>query len=85
MRYLGVDSAGAPERFVSGAVGLKLDVVSKLRRAPNRRYLYTPAPQRRGRPRQDDAKVELSHLSRCTWVETVPPHLDLYTAQLWQV
>ena len=85
VQYLAVDGAYAEERFVTGAVRLKLDVVSKLRCDANLRHLYTGVQQKRGRPRKYDSKVDLTDLSRFTFVETVQPQVDLYTARLWHV
>ena len=85
VQYLAVDGAYAKERFVTGAVRLKLDVISKLRGDANLRYLYTGVQKRRGRPRKYDGKVDLQDLTRFTFVETVQPQVDLYTARLWHV
>jgi len=75
VQYLAVDGAYAKERFVTGAVGLKLDVISKLRCDANLRYLYTGVQKRRGRPRKYDGKVDLQDLTRLTFVETCNPKL----------
>lgn len=85
VRFLAVDGAFAKESFVSGAMDLKLHVVSKLRRDANLRYLYIGEQKRRGRPRKYDGKVDLTDLSRFTFVATVPPDVDLYTALVWHV
>jgi len=80
VHYLTVDGAYAKASFVSGAVDLKLHVMSKLRRDANLQFLYTGVQKRRGRPRQYAGKVDLNDVSRFTFVETVQPNLDLYTA-----
>lgn len=85
VQYLAVDGAYAKERFVTGATQLKLHVVSKLRCDANLRYLYTGVQKQRGRPRKYDGKVDLQDLTRFTFVETVQPQVDLYTARLWHV
>lgn len=85
VRFLAVDGAFAKENFVSGAVALKLHVISKLRCDANLRYLYTGEQKRRGRPRKYAGKVNLSDFSRFTFVETVQPNVDLYTALVWHV
>jgi hypothetical protein len=85
VRYLAVDGAFAKAGFVAGVVSLKLQVVSKLRCDANLRYLYAGEQKRRGRPRKYDGKVDLTDLTRFTWVRTVQPDVDLYTAIVWHV
>jgi hypothetical protein len=85
VRFLAVDGAFAKESFVSGALALNLQVISKLRCDANLRYLYTGVQKRRGRPRKYDGKVDLSDLSRFVFVETVQPKVDLYTVLVWHV
>lgn len=84
VQYLAVDGAYAKERFVTGAVRLELDVISKLRWDANLRYLYTGVQKTRGRPRKYDG-IDLQDLTRLTWVETLQPNVDLYTARVWHV
>ena len=85
VRYLAVDGAYAKRNFVSGAVRLDLRLISKLRCDANLRYLYTGVQKHRGRPRKYEGKVDFQDLSRLTWVETVAPGIDLYTAVVWSV
>jgi hypothetical protein len=85
VQYLAVDGADAKESFISGATQLGLDVVSKLRCDANLRYLYTGKQNPRGRPRKYDGKVDFHDLTRFTWVDTVKPNLDLYSATVWHV
>lgn len=85
VKYLAVDGAYAKHGFVSGAVDLKLHVISKLRCDANLQFLYTGEQKRRGRPRKYAGKVDLADLSRFTWVETLKPDVDLYTAVVWHV
>ena len=85
VRYLAVDGADAKANFVSGAVHCQLDVISKLRCEANLRYLYTGEQKQRGRPRKYDGKVDLTDLSRFTFVQTLQPNVDLYTAMVWHV
>ncbi len=70
---------------MTGATRLKLDVISKLRCDANLRYLYTGVQKTRGRKRKYDGKVDLTDLTRLTWVETVQPKVDLYTQRVWHV
>nr|WP_199298578.1 transposase [Leptolyngbya sp. FACHB-17] len=85
VEYLAVDGAYAKEGFVTGAVDLKLHVISKLRCDANLQFLYTGVQKRRGRPRKYAGKVDLSDLSHFTFVKTVQPDVDLYTAVVWHV
>lgn len=85
VRYLAVDGAYAKENFVSGAVRLGLHIISKLRCDANLRYFYTGVQKRRGRPRKYADKVDLQDLSQFTFVESVQPGIDLYTAVVWSV
>ncbi|KAM3098850.1 transposase [Phormidesmis sp. 146-12] len=85
VEYLAVDGAYAKQSFVSGAVDLKLQVISKLRCDANLQFFYTGEQKRRGRPRQYAGKVDLADLSRFTFVETVQPDVALYTAVVFHV
>ena len=75
VQYLAVDGADAKERFITGATRLKLHVVSKLRCDANLRYLYMGVQKQRGRPRKYDGKVDLTDLSRFTFVKPCNPKL----------
>lgn len=85
VEYLAVDGYYAKAHFVAGAVGLRLHVISKLRCDANLQFLYTGVQKRRGRPRKYAGKVDLNDLSRFTFVETVQPDVELYTAIVWHV
>ncbi|MBD1847896.1 transposase [Cyanobacteria bacterium FACHB-63] len=85
VEYLAVDGAYAKESFVSGAIALGLHIISKLRCDANLQFLYTGVQKRRGRPRKYAGKVDLSDLSGFTFVESVQPDVDLYTAVVWHV
>jgi hypothetical protein len=85
VQHLAVDGADAKEPFVTGALHLNLQVISKLRSDANLMHLYTGVQKPRGRPRKYDGKVDFQALSHLSWVETVHPGLDLYTAVVWSV
>lgn len=85
VRYLAVDGAYAKERFVTGAVQLKLQVISKLRCDAHLRFLYTGVQKPRGRKRKYEGKVDFQDPKRFTFVETVQAHVELYTAVVWSV
>ena len=85
VHYLAADGAYAKEGFVSGVVELNLHLISKLRCDANLRFLYMGAQKRRGRPRKYAGKVDLSDMGSFTFVATVEPDVELYTAVLWHV
>lgn len=85
IRYLAVDGYYAKEQFVSGAVALKLEVISKLRRDANLRFVFEGNQKRRGRPRLYDGKLNLNDPNRLEWVCQVRPGVDLYTKVVWHV
>lgn len=85
VRYLAVDGDYAKEQFVTGAMHLKLDVISKLRRDANLRYLFGGTQKPRGRRRKYDGKVDLADARRFEWVQEVQPSIHLYTAVVWHV
>lgn len=85
VRYLAVDGYYAKAQFVTGAVALKLDVISKLRRDANLRYLFSGTQKARGAKRQYDGKVDLANPNRFEWVAQVQPGVDLYTKVVWHV
>ena len=85
VKYLAVDGAYAKAPFVEAAVELKLDVISKLRRDANLRYLYHGQQKPKGRPRQYDGKVDLSDPSRLRWVETLSSGVELYSEVVFAV
>ena len=83
VNYLVADGLYSKRKFADGVVALDLHLISKLRVDAHLRYLYTGAQKPKGRHRQYDGKVDLSDLSRFTLVETLAPHLHLYTAVVW--
>jgi Transposase DDE domain len=83
VRYLAVDGAYANQPLITGAVGLNLHVSSKLRRDANLRFLFEGEQKTRGARRKYDGKVDLTDLSRFTWVSQLQPGVDLYTQQVW--
>jgi len=85
VQHLAVDGAYAKERFVTGTVQLKLQVISKLRCDANLRFLYTGVQKPRGRKRKYDGKVDFQDCSRFTFVGTVQPNIDLYIAVVWSM
>ncbi len=58
-------------------------MISKLRCDANLRFLHTGIQKGRGRPRKYAGKVDVQDLAGQTWVETVQPDIDLYTAVVW--
>jgi hypothetical protein len=85
LNYLVGDGVYSKQKFVDGVVALNLHLISKLRVDADLRYLYTGSQKPKGRHRQYDGKVDLSTLSRFTLVESMQPHLCLYTVVVWHV
>lgn len=88
VKYLVVDAAYAVEKFITGALNCDLQVVSKLRKDANLRYLYDGPQKARGRKRKYDGKVDLSHVSRLTWVKELDGDnkgIHLYSLVVWHV
>lgn len=85
LHYLVGDGFYSKQKFVEGVVAQGLHLISKLRVDADLRYLYTGSQKPKGRHRKYDGKVNLSDLSRFTWVDTLEPAITLYTAEVWQV
>ena len=88
VRYLAVDAAYATYPFITGAVGMNLDVISKLRQNANLRYCYTGEQKPKGRPRKYDGKIDFSEVSRLLYVKSLEGHeegLHLYAQIVWHV
>ncbi|WP_392482836.1 transposase [Nostoc sp. C110] len=85
VRYLAVDGAYAKEPFVKGVRALKLDVISKLRRDANLRYVFEGEQKARGAKRKYDGKVDLAAPTRLTWVRELQSGIELYTAVVWHI
>jgi Transposase DDE domain len=85
VRYLAVDGAYAKEPFVRGVRALKLDVISKLRRDANLRYVFEGEQKARGAKRKYDGKVNLADPTRLTWVRELQSGIELYTAVVWHI
>lgn len=89
-RYLAVDGAYSKKKFVDGAALLGFEVISRLRKDANLRYLYHPpadAPKKRGRPRKYDGKVDCSNpdFSKFKFVEELTKHIRLYSAVVYNI
>lgn len=85
IHYLAVDGAYAKEPFITGAVALNLHVISKLRRDAHLQFVFEGVQKVRGARRKYDGKVDLTDLTRFTWVSQVQPGVDLYTQLVWHV
>lgn len=87
-RYHCVDGYLAKKKYLAAVVALKLQPSTKLRSAADWRFLYRgPHPQRRGRKRKYDGKVDFPDLRRVASLgpleEADPVHL--YTAVVWHM
>jgi Transposase DDE domain len=85
IRYLAVDGAYAHQSFVTGVVALKLDVISRLRRDANLRFLFEGQQKARGARRKYAGKVKLADSTWFTWVRQLQPGVDLFTQVVWHV
>ncbi|KAM3093867.1 hypothetical protein ACKFKF_28210 [Phormidesmis sp. 146-12] len=85
VRYLAVDGAYAHQPFVTGVVVLKLDVISRLRRDANLRFLFEGKQKARGARRKYASKVNLADSTGFTWVRQLQPGVDLFTQVVWHV
>jgi hypothetical protein len=88
VKYLAVDAAYAKEKFITGAIHYGLQVISKLRKDPDLRYLYDGPQKASGRTRIYDGKVDVSDVSRLTWVKELEGDdkgIHLYSLGVWHV
>ena len=78
-----VDGAFAKKKYVDGVCALDLQMVGKLRRDANMRYLYTGPKREKGSGRQKtyDGKVDWQDLSRWDYVGR-EDGIEIYTLQL---
>ena len=72
-------------KWVDGVKALNLDVIGKLRCDADLRYDYTGVQKPRGRKRKYDGKVDLTDVSRMTFVTEIEPKLHLYTVVVWSL
>jgi len=87
VRHLAVDGYFTNYKFVQGVSALQMEIVGKLRRDANLRYLYKGRRSGRGRPRRYDGKVEWSKLDMRRWKNEgeVEKGVRLYSACLYHV
>lgn len=83
LRYLTADGYFGKVKFVDGIQSLGMDVISKLRRDADLRYLYTGPYRGRGRPRRYDGKVDLARRDRFTAVPSPDADRILETAVVY--
>ena len=87
VRYLVVDGAYTRYPFIKGVRALGLDVVGKLRRDANLRYLFTGKQKPRGRPKLYDGKVRWKEFEPARWHDEgeCEPGVHFYSALLYHV
>lgn len=83
LRYLTADGYFGKVKFVDGIQSLGMDVISKLRRDADLRYLYTGPYRGRGRPRRYDGKVDLARRDHFTAVPSPDADRILETAVVY--
>ena len=77
LHYLAADGYFSKVKFVDGIVALKLDLISKLRRDANARYLYTGPYAGRGCPRRYAGKIDWTHRDPAVFTVVASPDPDL--------
>jgi hypothetical protein len=77
LRYLTADGYFSKVKFVDGVVALNLDLISKLRRDADARYLYTGPYAGRGAPRRYAGKVDWIHRDPAVFSGVASPDPDL--------
>jgi hypothetical protein len=87
VRHLAVDGAFTTAKFVAGVCALELEVVGKLRRDADLRYLYHGPQQPRGRRRRYAGKVQWGALELRRWHSEGEwePGVHRYSAALYHV
>jgi hypothetical protein len=83
LRYLTADGYFGKVKFVDGVKALNVELISKLRRDADLRYLYEGPYSGRGRPKRYGGKVDLSRRDRFTAVGSPDPDLILETAVVY--
>lgn len=85
IRYLAADGAYARTEFIEAVRAKERHLVTRLRCDANLRYLFQgPWPQRKGRKKRYDGKVDLRDVSRMEFVGTIDENedIELYTARV---
>jgi hypothetical protein len=77
LRYLTADGFFSKVKFVDGVVALKLDLISKLRRDADARYLYTGPYAGRGAPRRYAGKVDWTQRDPTVFIGVASPDPEL--------
>lgn len=88
--HIALDGFYGKKRFIDGAVDLGFNVVSKLRKDANLKYLYkAPAnqPAKRGRLRKFAGKINLKSpdFSQLSFVKDIDEHTAIFTAIVYSV
>jgi hypothetical protein len=87
VRHLAVDGYYTSYKFVQGVCAFQMDIVGKLRRDADLRYLYKGPQQGRGRPRLYDGKVQWSKMDMRRWKKEgeLDKGTQLYSASLYHI
>jgi len=87
VRHLAVDGYYTNYKFVEGVCNSKLEVVGKLRRDANVRYLYNGPQKDRGRPRQYSEKVQWLKPDMRRWKNEgeIEDGVKVFSAKLYHV
>ena len=85
VRHLVGDAAYSTLKWVKAITQLELEVIGKLRRDADLRYVYEGPQKLRGAPRKYDGKVYFDDLTRWQALGEVKPNVSLYTTVVWSV
>jgi len=85
IKYCVADGFFSKKKFVGGVLSIGLQLISKLRKDANLRFLYTGTQNKRGRPKKYDGKVDFNDLSRFEFTGKAADGVDLYTALVYSI
>ena len=85
LRYVVSDGFYSKIKWVEGVTNLKLEVIGKLRRDANLRYLNQEEYSGKERPRKYGAKLDLTDYSSLELVTKLSNGVELYTAVVWSI
>lgn len=86
LKYLAVDSEYANEKYVNCACGKDLEIVSKLRKDANMKFLYSGKQSGKGRTKLYDKKVYLeTDLERLTNEGKTEEGVEIYSGIVYQI
>jgi hypothetical protein len=85
MQYAIFDGYYSKQTFVNGIGALGLDMIGKLRKDANLRYLYRGSRRRVGRPKIFDGKVFYDDVDRWDKLGELEPGIHGFVQNLWHI